>query len=81
MCSSDLGAPANGGAGVWRPGAQGTPERVAVTTGVTDDTYTEILSGLAAGDTVITGFEREPSPVAPGPTRGPAFAPGGRRGH
>ncbi|MFN3752207.1 MAG: hypothetical protein ACK4SR_12675 [Thiobacillus sp.] len=42
------------GAAVHVLGADGTPVRVAVKTGISDKTYTEIVSGeLKAGDAVI----------------------------
>lgn len=45
---------------VLRPGAQnGSPllEAVQVTTGISDNIYTEVLSGLKAGDPVVTGLK------------------------
>lgn len=44
----------NGGAYVQTLGKDGKPERKTVTTGLASDTDTEILSGLAEGDEVVT---------------------------
>jgi HlyD family secretion protein len=62
---------------LWVIGPDGAPRAVPVTTGISDDRFTEIASGVAEGDRVIVALERDPqSPAAP---RTPSFMPGGRR--
>lgn len=41
------------------PDSSGEPQRVDVTVGASDDTYTEIVDGLSAGQEVITGTTAE----------------------
>ncbi|MFN8543504.1 MAG: efflux RND transporter periplasmic adaptor subunit [Candidatus Binatia bacterium] len=67
------------GPGLWTPGTDGAPRRVAVHTGIADDRFTEVTDGVAAGDVVITALAREAQAPA-GPQRGPSFAPA-RRAH
>jgi HlyD family secretion protein len=67
---------------VWRLDGQDHPYPVTVSTGVADDRYTEITSGLAEGDVVIIALRREPTTIPAG--RLPSFAqppprPGGGR--
>jgi HlyD family secretion protein len=75
-----VAAPA--GTVVWRL-ARSAPEAVTVTTGLADDSYTEITSGaLAEGDPVIVAVARPASATAgTGTQRPPGFgaAGGGRR--
>jgi HlyD family secretion protein len=56
---------------VWIVGPAGRPAAVAVTLGITDGTFTEVVRGdLAAGQTVLTGLEST-APAAPSvPTPG-----------
>lgn len=58
------GAPQGGGeqAAVWRV-KDGVVEQIKVRTGVRDDQYVEVLSGLAAGDQVVVS---NPAPLRPG---------------
>ncbi|MGH8060249.1 MAG: hypothetical protein ACREOH_23930, partial [Candidatus Entotheonellia bacterium] len=51
------GAPQSRPGRVWVRNAEGKPEPLAVTLGISDDTYTEVLSGdLRQGQEVITGI-------------------------
>jgi HlyD family secretion protein len=64
------GRSAGGGAHLWVL-RQSRPVRVAVTTGLSDDSFTEITSGvLKAGDLVITG---QTASAPKGAARAPAF--------
>jgi HlyD family secretion protein len=64
---------------VWKEGDNGEPVAVKVQTGISDGTYTEIVSeGVAAGDEVIVGIEqprglRKTGDLPPGfgPSSGP----------
>jgi HlyD family secretion protein len=63
---------------VWRL-VRGAPEPVAVTTGLTDDSYTEIQAGaLTEGDPVVVGVQR-PATATDGTStqRPPGFSAGG----
>jgi multidrug efflux pump subunit AcrA (membrane-fusion protein) len=63
---------------VWRL-TRGAPEPVTVTTGLTDDSYTEIQPGaLAEGDPVVVAVQR-PANAADGTStqRPPGFGAGG----
>jgi HlyD family secretion protein len=62
---------------VWMLDGTGSPHPVGVTTGVQDERYTEIITGLSEGDRVIVAEHREPSPTAPG---SPFFPSPRRRG-
>jgi HlyD family secretion protein len=62
---------------VWVLDGTGSPRPVAVTTGVQDERFTEIVTGLSDGDRVIVAEHREPSPTAPG---SPFFPSPRRRG-
>jgi HlyD family secretion protein len=62
---------------LWLVGPDGAPRAVPVTTGISDDRFTEITSGVAEGDRVIVALERDPS--APAAPRTPSFMPGGGR--
>jgi len=62
---------------LWVLGADGAPRAVPVTTGISDDRFTEITSGVAEGDRVIVALERDSSP--PSAPRTPSFMPGGGR--
>jgi HlyD family secretion protein len=82
------GGKTNGAAGeaasaptVWRL-TRGAPEPVGVTTGLTDDSYTEIQSGaLAEGDAVIVATTRPANADdGAGTQRPPGFTMGGGRG-
>jgi len=57
-----------------------TPEPVSVKIGITDGSFSEIVGGLSAGDTIITGLSTPPgaSPAAGQPASNP-FGGGGRR--
>jgi hypothetical protein len=58
---------------------RGDLRAVPVTTGIADDRFTEILSGLREGDKVIVALEREPAPAPTTAGRGPSFGPPRRR--
>jgi len=63
----DAARPRDGGEAVWRLRPVGTLERVAVRTGVRDDTYAAVEDGgLAAGDAVAVALDQ-----AIGPREGP----------
>lgn len=68
------GATAQGRPGrVWIRNADGTPEVVALTVGISDDSSTEVLSGnLREGQEVITGILVGAKPTAAAP---PGFGP------
>ena len=58
---------------VWIRNADGTPQPIALTVGISDDSSTEVLSGdLREGQEVITGIlaSAKPTSVAP-----PGFGP------
>jgi len=58
---------------VWIRTADGTPESVALTVGISDDSFTELLSGdLRQGQEVITGILTSAKPASAGP---PGFGP------
>ncbi len=58
---------------VWIRNADGTPEPVALTVGISDDSFTEVLSGsLREGQEVITGILASAKPTAATP---PGFGP------
>jgi HlyD family secretion protein len=53
---------------VWIRNADGSPEPVALTVGISDDAFTEVLSGdLRAGQEVITGILTSPKPASAAP--------------
>ena len=62
---------------VWMLDGTGSPRAVAVSTGVQDERFTEIVSGLSAGDRVIVAEHRESAPTAPA---SPFFPAPRRRG-
>jgi HlyD family secretion protein len=66
------------GAAVWRL-VDGRPEAVAVTSGLTDDSYTEVQPGaVREGDAVIVAVARPPGESAAASTqRPPGFNMGG----
>jgi HlyD family secretion protein len=55
----------------------GKPQAVTVKLGISDSIFTEVIDGLKAGDTVITGTTAPP-PVAP-PTGSNPLSGGSRR--
>lgn len=58
---------------VWLRNADGTPEPVALTVGISDDSSTEVLSGdLREGQEVITGLLTSAKPASAAP---PGFGP------
>lgn len=65
--------PGEHGPRVWVVGADGKPAPVAVATGIADDRYTEVTSGLTEGQDVITGVRRDAAAQAR--TAAPSFAP------
>lgn len=70
-----VAAPA--GAAVWRL-AGGAPEPVVVTPGLADDSYTEVHGGgLAEGDAVVVGIDRQTSAAGATTQRPPGFNVGG----
>src|SRR5437899_5192346 len=71
-------APGERGPRVWVTDGDGQPHAVGVTTGIADDRFTEVASGLREGDRVITTLHR----AAPSASTGsaPSFAPA-RRAH
>jgi hypothetical protein len=58
----------------------GQPQTVAVTTGASDSTRTQILSGLNAGDTVVIATVSSTVPSAAGNAGGGLLGGGGGRG-
>lgn len=79
------GAAAADGAGeagshVWTVGPDGQPRAVPVKTGIADDRFTEITSGIRAGEPVVTALHRRATATAPAGAA-PSFAPGRRGGH
>ena len=70
--------PGERGPRVWVLGADGQPRAVGVTTGIADDRFTEVASGLREGDRVITALPRSAPPAPTGSA--PSFAPA-RRAH
>jgi len=71
-------APDERGPRVWVLDGDGHPRAVGMTTGVADDRFTEVTSGLREGDRVITALHRAAAPVSTGTA--PSFAPA-RRAH
>jgi HlyD family secretion protein len=67
---------------VWKLGKQGTPEPALVQIGISDGRQTEIVSGLAEGDSIITGIVGgEPDAAQQGQSGGQGGNNrGGRRG-
>jgi HlyD family secretion protein len=61
---------------VYRPGEDGLPLPVHITTGISDANYVEIISGLNEGDRVITGTASRSAKRS----NAPAPAPGRRMG-
>lgn len=57
----------NGDYSVWRVAADGSAEEVAITVGLRDARYTEILDGLSAGDRVLLGGAPTQQFGLPGP--------------
>lgn len=70
--------PARSGSTVWVVGPQEKLEPVAVTTGIADERFTEIVSGLEPGARVVTAIQRDPDAGAQRPQL-PSFGGGGRR--
>ncbi len=70
--------PARAGSTVWTVGARDELDPVAVTTGIADERFTEILSGVDAGTRVVTAIERDPDEGAQRPQL-PSFGAGGGR--
>jgi multidrug efflux pump subunit AcrA (membrane-fusion protein) len=65
---------------VWLLDASRSPEERAVETGIADDQFTEIVSGLDEGARVITAVKRDPvAPVEGGSPFLPSM-PRGKRG-
>ena len=62
---------------VWVLGRDAQPRPVPITTGIQDDRFTEVTSGLEEGDRVIVALHREPTSAATGTT--PFFAQPRRR--
>jgi HlyD family secretion protein len=48
-------------ANIWIRGEDGQPEAKAIRIGISDDRFTEIVSGLAEGDEVVTRVRKAPS--------------------
>lgn len=63
------------------PSPDGTskPQPVRIRTGITDGIYTEVLSGLQDGDTVVTGVKMTAAQMAATPQGGSPFGGGPRR--
>jgi HlyD family secretion protein len=75
--SATAAAPASGPR-VWMRDARGALSAVPVSTGIADDRFTEIVSGVREGDKVVVALERDPTPP-PTASRGPSFGPPRRR--
>lgn len=67
-------ARAEGGPRVWVLGTDGQPHPKSVAVGIADDRFTEILSGLAEGEKVVTALARATSSGPSGSL--PSFVPG-----
>jgi len=65
------------GARVFVLGDGGKPRALPVTTGVADDRFTEVTSGLTEGQQVVIGIRRDPTDTTR--TAAPSFAPGRMR--
>ncbi len=72
-------APPAGGQTVWVAGDDGKPHPVAVTTGISDERFTEVTGGIAEGARVVTGLVRAAEADAAVP-RSPFMPSVGRRG-
>lgn len=48
-------------ANIWIKNEDGQPEAVTISIGISDDRFTEIVSGLAEGDEVVTRIRKAPS--------------------
>jgi len=70
-------AAADGGPRVWVLAAGGHLHPATVTTGIADDRFTEVTSGLGEGDRVVTALRRDAAAV-PRPATAPSFAPARR---
>ena len=77
---ANAATPPAGGQTVWVAEEEGKARPVAVTTGISDERFTEVTGGIAEGDRVVTGLVRAPEADA-APPRSP-FMPSvpGRRG-
>ena len=65
------------GSHVWQLGDNDTLTRVDVQAGISDDHFTEITTGLAAGSTIITGLDHPAG--GPVSAHGPSFSSGSSR--
>lgn len=63
---------------ILRPGSL-RPEPVPLKLGITDNLHTEVLEGLAEGDTVLTGLKNPIPPSTPSASSNPLGAPAIRR--
>lgn len=70
--------PARSGSTVWTVGAGDRLAPVAVTTGIADERFTEVVSGLEPGARVVTAIERDPDAGAQRPQL-PSFGGGSPR--
>jgi len=70
-------AHAERGARVFVRGEGGKPRAVPVTTGIADDRFTEVTSGLTEGQHVLIGIRRDSTDTTR--TAAPSFAPGRMR--
>jgi HlyD family secretion protein len=66
---------------VWKVGKNGMPEPATVQIGISDGRQTEVVSGLAEGDRIITGIVGgQPAAAQQGQGGGQGGNSGGRRG-
>jgi len=52
---ANAAAPPAGGQTVWVPGDDGQPHPVSITTGISDERFTEVTGGIEQGARVVTG--------------------------
>lgn len=72
-------ATAPSGHTVWIRDPDGSLRPAVVTTGIADERWTQVTSGVDPGADVVTGLERDPDAGAARPQL-PSFTGGGRRG-
>jgi HlyD family secretion protein len=61
---ANAAAPPAGGQTVWVPGDDGKPHPVSITTGISDERFTEVTGGIGEGARVVTGVMRAEADAA-----------------